>query len=96
MEFGLDPHSMRIVKDLLRRQADGGVTVFMSTHTLSLAEEIADRIGVIQRGQLGFIGSLAQLRARSRREGESLERLFLELTGGSSQPADGSSTEPVA
>jgi ABC-2 type transport system ATP-binding protein len=77
---GLDPHSMRVVKDLLRRQADQGVTVFMSTHTLSLAEEIADRIGVIRAGRLQFVGSLDQLRAHTRREGASLEHLFLELT----------------
>ena len=64
---GLDPHSMRVVKDLLRNQARTGTTVFMSTHTLSLAEEIADRIGVIQGGQLGFIGSLAELSPRTAR-----------------------------
>jgi ABC-2 type transport system ATP-binding protein len=78
--IGLDPHSMRVVKDLLRRQADRGTTVFMSTHTLSLAEEIADRIGVITTGQLKFIGSIAELRAQTHREGESLERLFLDIT----------------
>jgi ABC-2 type transport system ATP-binding protein len=77
---GLDPHSMRVVKDLLRHQAEQGVTVFMSTHTLSLAEEIADRIGVIQTGRVQFVGSLEQLRAHTHREGASLEHLFLELT----------------
>jgi ABC-2 type transport system ATP-binding protein len=77
---GLDPQTLRVVKDLLRRQADRGTTVFMSTHTLSLVEEIADRIGVITTGQLQFVGSLAELRSRSRGEGESLERLFLDMT----------------
>ena len=79
---GLDPHSMRVVKDLLRALADAGTTIFMSTHTLSLAEEIADRIGVITTGNLQFVGSLQDLRAHTRREGETLERLFLELTSG--------------
>ncbi len=77
---GLDPHSMRVVKDLLRDQAQQGTTVFMSTHTLSLAEEIADRIAVIQRGQLQFVGSLQELRTQTHRQGDSLERMFLDLT----------------
>jgi ABC-2 type transport system ATP-binding protein len=77
---GLDPHSMRVVKDLLRRQAKQGTTVFMSTHTLTLAEEIADRIGVIKTGKLQFVGSLQDLRTHTQRDGESLERMFLELT----------------
>ncbi len=77
---GLDPRSMRLVKDLLRRQADSGVTVFMSTHTLSVAEEIADRIGVVDRGRLRFLGSVAQLREQLRLDSHSLEELFLRLT----------------
>jgi ABC-2 type transport system ATP-binding protein len=77
---GLDPRSMRTVKDLLRREADAGTTVFMSTHTLSLAEEIADRIGVFRRGTLQFVGTVNELRHQRQRHGESLERLFLELT----------------
>jgi ABC-2 type transport system ATP-binding protein len=77
---GLDPLSIRVVKDLLRREADRGTTVFMSTHTLSLVEEIADRIGVIRDGRLQFLGSLSDLRAGRDHDGESLERLFLELT----------------
>jgi ABC-2 type transport system ATP-binding protein len=85
---GLDPHSMRVVKDLLRRRADEGTTVFMSTHTLSLAEEISDRIGVIMAGRLQFVGSLDELRAHTQREGESLERLFLELTTEQGRGAD--------
>jgi ABC-2 type transport system ATP-binding protein len=77
---GLDPLSIRVVKDLLRQQADQGTTVFMSTHTLSLVEEIADRIGVLRAGQLQFCGTLAELRLQRNQDGESLERLFLELT----------------
>ena len=62
---GLDPLHMRVVKDRLRELADSGTTVFMSTHTLPLAEEIADRIGVIKEGCLQFVGSVASLRSRS-------------------------------
>ena len=77
---GLDPRSMRIVKDLLRREADNGTTIFMSTHTLPLAEEIADRIGVVMSGELQFEGSVDELRARHRQDTASLEQLFLDLT----------------
>jgi ABC-2 type transport system ATP-binding protein len=77
---GLDPRSMRMVKDLLREQARRGTTVFMSTHTLSIAEEIADRIGVIDHGKLLFLGTVAELRTHLSLGDESLEQLYLTLT----------------
>jgi len=77
---GLDPRSARLAKDLLRRKADGGTTIFMSTHTLSVAEEIADRVGIIDRGRLKFLGSVPELREALELHDSSLERLFLELT----------------
>jgi len=76
---GLDPRSMRLVKDILREETRQGTTVFMSTHTLAVAEEIADRIGVITNGQLLFLGTVADLRAKLSSD-ESLEQLFLTLT----------------
>jgi ABC-2 type transport system ATP-binding protein len=76
---GLDPHSIRLVKDLLRREATAGTCVFMSTHTLVVAEEIADRIGIMQRGQLVFNGTISELRNQLDRAGESLEALYLSL-----------------
>lgn len=76
---GLDPRSMRLVKDLLREKARSGTTVFMSTHTLAIAEEIADRIGVITGGRLRFLGTVAELRRQLARD-DSLEQLFLTLT----------------
>ena len=76
---GLDPRSMRLVKDLLRAQAADGATVFMSTHTLAVAEEIADRIGVIAQGRLLFLGTVRELRKQLSSD-ESLEQLFLTLT----------------
>ena len=77
---GLDPRSMRMVKDLLRQQAKQGTTVFMSTHTLSIAEEIADRIGVIDHGKLLFLGTVSELRTHLSLGDESLEQLYLTLT----------------
>lgn len=77
---GLDPKSVRLLKDLLRARAAAGMAVFMSTHTLSLAEEIADRIGIIDRGRLRFLGTLDDLRQVRANPASTLEHLFLELT----------------
>ncbi len=55
---GLDPRSMKSIKDLMRRQANAGVTIFMSTHTLPVAEEISDRLGIFHRGRLQFLGTV--------------------------------------
>lgn len=75
---GLDPKSSRIVKDLLRKRAAEGAAVFLSTHMISVAEETADRIGIIHRGQLVADGTLGELRCA---EDSSLEDVFLEITG---------------
>lgn len=77
---GLDPKSVRLMKDLMRTRVRMGRTVFMSTHTLSIAEEIADRIGIIDRGRLNFLGSLDTLRNEMSLQQRSLEHMFLELT----------------
>jgi ABC-2 type transport system ATP-binding protein len=79
---GLDPRSVRLVKDLLRSLSAGGTSVFMSTHTLSVAEEIADRIGILNNGRLHFLGTVAQLQQELASPHKALEPLFLELTGG--------------
>ncbi|MBY0512412.1 MAG: ABC transporter ATP-binding protein [Gemmataceae bacterium] len=76
---GLDPKSIRELKTLLRRLADGKMTVFLSTHTLDIAQELADRIGIIDRGRLIGCGTMADLRKQAARDG-SLEDLFLAIT----------------
>lgn len=76
---GLDPRAIRTVKNLFREHTAGGGTVFMSTHTLDIAEAVADRIGIIHHGELIAIGTLAQLRAEARHH-QSLEEIFLQLT----------------
>lgn len=76
---GLDPHSVRLVKDLLKAKSRAGTTVFMSTHTLAVAEEIADRIGIVHQGQMLFLGSLAELREQLAMRDGALEPLYLEL-----------------
>ena len=77
---GLDPRSMRLVKDLLRAEATAGMAIFMSTHTLTIAEEIADKVGIMDHGRLRCVGSLAELQRDLSLGKNSLEQLFLEVT----------------
>jgi len=76
---GLDPKTSRLVKDVFKDSAKNGVTIFMSTHTLSVAEEICDRIGIIDKGKLIAIGTINELKKTSGIEGR-LEEIFLRLT----------------
>jgi len=76
---GLDPQSIRLVKDLLSDYTRSGRTVLMSTHTLSIAEEIADRVFVMKLGELVFEGRVDQLRQEIPDAGKSLESLYLAL-----------------
>ncbi len=78
---GLDAAVARQVKDLLQARVKGGATVILTTHILEVAERMADRIGIIARGQLVAEGTLDELRARTGEDRASLEDLFLELTG---------------
>jgi ABC-2 type transport system ATP-binding protein len=82
---GLDPAAIRMVKSLFRKLAQNGVTVFMSTHTLAVAEEVCDRIGIIHRGRLVASGTPADLQRASGVSDADLERVFLNLTGGETE-----------
>ena len=75
---GLDPLSSFRLKALMREQADGGGTVFFSTHVLEVAERMCDRVAIIDHGQLVFCGSIEQMHQRFQRDA-SLESMFLEL-----------------
>lgn len=79
---GLDPRSARIVKDVLKALCSKGKTVFMSTHILEIAERMCNRVGIINQGRLVALGSIDDLRAKSKAGLMSLEDVFLELTGG--------------
>lgn len=77
---GLDPKNIRFVKDFLKEKTrTEGLTVFMSTHTLSIAEEVADKIGIINHGKLLQLGTVEEIKALHERPG-SLEDIFLTLT----------------
>ena len=77
---GLDPMAIMMVKDLFQRLAHKGVTVFMSTHTLAVAEDICERIGVINKGHLIASGTTADLQRKANATDAALEKVFLNLT----------------
>ncbi|MBC7338294.1 MAG: ABC transporter ATP-binding protein [Firmicutes bacterium] len=79
---GLDPRSARVLKDVLRALTGRGVTVFMSTHVLEIAERMCTRVGIIDRGRLIACGTMEELRAQAREDSATLEDIFLKLTGG--------------
>ena len=80
---GLDPQSAFALKSRMRRLCDEGKTVFFSTHVMEVAEKLCDEVGIINRGKIIAAGALDDIRKKQEgRGGESLERLFLELTAG--------------
>ena len=78
---GLDPQHARVVKDVLKERSLAGMTVLVSTHQLSIAEEMADRIGIIHGGKLVAVGTREELRRLSG-SSDHLEEIFLSLTTG--------------
>ena len=77
---GLDPLAIKMVKNLFQRLAKKGVTIFMSTQTLKVAEDICDRIGIIHKGSLIAIGTAEDLKRDVRAEVADLEQVFIRLT----------------
>ncbi len=83
---GLDPYTIRLIKDLLRAHTKNGGAILLTTHILAIAEDIADRIGVIHQGKLVALGTLEELRADFRSQASAvtpsptLEDIFLTLT----------------
>ena len=76
---GLDPLHSRIVKQELKSRSKAGMTVLMSTHLLNIAEELADRIGIIHKGKLISLGTMAELRNVRQSDGKGLEQIFLDM-----------------
>jgi ABC-2 type transport system ATP-binding protein len=77
---GLDPRGVRLVKSLFRDLVNDGMTLFLSTHILGIAEELCPRIGIIHEGQLLALGSMSELREQAQSRDERLEPIFLKLT----------------
>ncbi|MDH5763083.1 MAG: ABC transporter ATP-binding protein [Nitrospinota bacterium] len=78
---GLDPKGARQVKQLFRDLCQKGTCIFMSTHSLGIAQAMCDRIGIILHGEVIALGTLEDLRRQASKDHENLEDIFLELTG---------------
>ncbi|HFI0143843.1 TPA: ABC transporter ATP-binding protein [Streptococcus suis] len=76
---GLDPQASFDLKQMMKDHAKGGKTVLFSTHVLSVAEQLCDRIGILRKGRLIFVGSLEEL--KSHYPDKDLETIYLELAG---------------
>ena len=88
---GMDPRGAHTLKDLFRSLAENSTAIFLSTHSIAVAEEICHRIGIIQRGRLIACGTMAELHDQAASKDGNLESVFLELTHG--QIADGAAAE---
>jgi ABC-2 type transport system ATP-binding protein len=77
---GLDPRSAKIVRDTLRQLSKDGISIFMSTHSLLVAEELCDRVGIINNGKLVFLDTKEKLDVYKQQYDGTLESLFLALT----------------
>lgn len=84
---GLDAGSARQVKDVLAERVRGGVSVILTTHILEVAERMAERIGVIDKGRLIAEGTLDELRGQAGHAASSLEDVFLDLVAQESAAA---------
>lgn len=76
---GLDPKSSHDLKEMMKEYTRAGNTVFFSTHVLEVAEKLCDRIGIINKGELIFVGTYEEMKKQFK-EDASLEDLFLEIT----------------
>lgn len=92
---GLDPRGAKLLKDTFKQKAAEGMTIFMSTHSLSTAEEIADKLAIIQRGKIIAMGTLSELYAQAKNDASDLENVFLDIleqdeakVNGSFRPSD--------
>lgn len=77
---GLDPHGAQLLKASLKQHAAAGMTIFLSTHSLHVAEELSHRVAIIDRGRIIAIGTVQELKTHAGREQSNLEDVFLQLT----------------
>ncbi|MBW2220020.1 MAG: ABC transporter ATP-binding protein [Deltaproteobacteria bacterium] len=77
---GLDPAGIKMVRELFRNIAKENKTIFMSTHTLKVAEDVCDRIGIINKGRLIAAGTFEELKKKKKTERKGLEEVFFKLT----------------
>ena len=76
---GLDPKASYDLKEMMRKHAKEGNCVYLSTHVLEVAEKLCDRVGIINKGKLIFVGTFEEMKTKLKDNG-TLEELFLEIT----------------
>ncbi len=84
---GLDPPSVRLLKDMLLLIQKNGTTVFISSHDLTVVQELCGHMAILHQGSLVAMGTLKDLRTKAEMEGGNLESLFMKLTGQTSKAA---------
>ncbi len=84
---GLDPGAVRMLKDMVRREAAAGTTILFSTHILEVAQEVCSHLGIISCGRMVLLEPKETIVTRAVSAGQTLEDLFLQLTGQSKGPA---------
>jgi ABC-2 type transport system ATP-binding protein len=77
---GLDPRSVRLAKDFFKSLIEKGTTVFLTTHTLSVAQDLCHRIAIIRNGEIVALGSMEELQQKAKLPGNDLESVFLKIT----------------
>ncbi len=77
---GLDPHGHKVVKALFKTFCEKGNTIFMSTHTLGVAQELCHKISIIEKGKIIATGTVKELGSQARSDSDKLESIFLKLT----------------
>lgn len=82
---GLDPHGAKLLKESLRRYAKEGMSIFLSTHSLHVAEEVADTIAIINKGTLLTTGTVTEIIESVESDDKRLESVFIQLTMESAQ-----------
>ena len=76
---GLDPQAAYDLKEMMRKHADAGNSVLFSTHVLEVAEKLCDRIGILKKGELIYVGSIDEL--KEMHPEKTLEMIYLEMAG---------------
>ncbi len=89
---GLDPKSIKLVKEYFKQYTKEGKTLFLTTHTLSVAEDLCQRIAIIRHGEIVALGSLKDLQEQAKMPGNDLESVFLKLTEEEQEVGSNSST----
>jgi ABC-2 type transport system ATP-binding protein len=89
---GLDPKSIKLVKEYFKQYTKEGKTLFLTTHTLSVAEDLCQRIAIIRHGEIIALGSLKDLQEQAKMPGNDLESVFLKLTEEEQEVGSNSST----